>query len=710
MNKLKWNKNCGYLKASIYLIICLAIFCSVISTGIARTTLADEENISADPYVVRRFIDEDGREIEEVIFPDGPPEVKVAAVDVPEPDLLMGTNTLPYVPAFDWCYGCSATSAAMMFGYYDNMGYSNMYTGLTNSGVCPMDNSGWGSGECSLSATHMGYDGLAVRGHVDDYWVAFGNSGPDPYYSGAWTQHIHADCTADFMGTNQWNNQGSGYGNSDGSTRFFLWPSGDPMIDYTGLEPNARDGCHGMRLFAESRGYTVVTNYYQRIYGYPGTSPGKGFTYNDYKAQIDAGRPVMIQVTGHSMLGIGYNDPDTVYLHDTWDYATHSMTWGGTYDGWRQHTAVTVLELTPLGSPADISVSPTGFDETLAPNVVYPTTLTINNTGATSLIYSITDEDTTAAAFAQRENMEAGDSTWLGESPNSGIVGPSSSEDITVSFDTSGLSVGDYSADIVIASNDPDENPTIVPVDLQVYVPMPDLVISEKHEEWVDFGAKTYNIHYTVTNEGDLAAGASTTQIDIDASHIYHACPALNPGASDSVTIGPYVMFGDSDAISVCADTYDVVDESNEGNNCLENEWGTIITGVTAEVNCDALPGVSLQLFDSGGVTPIGSPATSDGSGDYSLAASVSTTGNYLVVASKAGYQDKSQAVTISALGQEYEVDFNGNYGLIPDTAPGIGGLDYFLLCMNLYLEDWGDCNIGMDTFLAVMNAYLELW
>ena len=134
------------------------------------------------------------------------------------------------------------------------------------------------------------------------------------------------------------------------------------------------------------------------------------------------------------------------------------------------------------------------------------------------------------------------------------------------------------------------------------------------------------------------------------------------------------------------------------------------VNGVTTQVNCDILPGVNLQLFDAGGVTPIGSPATSDGSGDYTLAASVSTTGTYLVVASKAGYQDKSQAVTISALGEEYEVDFSGNYGLIPDTAPGIGGLDYFLLCMNLYLEDWGDCNIGMDTFLAVMNAYLELW
>ena len=241
---------------------------------------------------------------------------------------------------------------------------------------------------------------------------------------------------------------------------------------------------------------------------------------------------------------------------------------------------------------------------------------------------------------------------------------------------------------------------------------MPDLIVSEKYEQWMDFGAKSYNVTYTIKNQGNAASGASQTRIYIDAG-LYdeqYVCPALAAGATDSRTVGPYTMSGDSDTILVYVDPAHSLDERDEDNNFLVNEWGTLITGVTNEVNCDTLPGVSLQLFDAGGVTPIGSPATSDGSGDYSLAASVSSTGTYLVVASKAGYQDESQVVNISALGQEYEVNFRADYGLIPDTTPGIGGLDYFLLCMNLYLEDWGDCNIGMDTFLAVMNAYLELW
>jgi sugar lactone lactonase YvrE len=64
--------------------------------------------------------------------------------------------------------------------------------------------------------------------------------------------------------------------------------------------------------------------------------------------EINAGRPVMIQVSGHSMVGVGYDDDtQTMYLHDTWDYQVHSMTWGGEYAG-MQHVAMSVFELEPL--------------------------------------------------------------------------------------------------------------------------------------------------------------------------------------------------------------------------------------------------------------------------------------------------------------------------------------------------------------------------
>jgi parallel beta-helix repeat protein len=300
---------------------------------------------TGNPYLVRTFVDEQGRLIDEIIVPGRPPEIKAAVAVVPEPNPAMGINTLSNVPAFNWCYGCSATSAAMMFGCYDNHNYTNMYAGPTNGGVCPMTNSVWGSGECPLSATHYGYDGLGVRGHVDDYWYAYG-SNIDPYF-GNWAEHTSANCTADYMGTNQYHN----WHNTDGSTRFYYNTDGSPLYDYTGYEPDGyRDGCHGLRLFAESRGYTVVTNFNQYIYGYNGNT--LGFTFSDFQSEIDAGRPVLIQVTGHTMLGYGYDTAgQIIYIHDTWDYSDHSMTWGGEYSG-MQHYGVTVIRLASSTPPS----------------------------------------------------------------------------------------------------------------------------------------------------------------------------------------------------------------------------------------------------------------------------------------------------------------------------------------------------------------------
>jgi len=190
---------------------------------------------------------------------------------------------------------------------------------------------------CPLSATLQGLDGRTTRGHVDDYWTGFMSSAPDPFL-GNWPEHAYGECTADYMGTNQ-----SSFLNIDGMTTFYFYPDGSRIYDFTGAEPQRRDGCHGMRDFVESRGYTVDTNFSQYISGYNGNI--KGFTFNDFKKEIDEGRPVLIHVEGHSMLGYGYDDADrTIYIHDTWDYLRHSMNWGEKYLD-MPHYAVTVIRL-----------------------------------------------------------------------------------------------------------------------------------------------------------------------------------------------------------------------------------------------------------------------------------------------------------------------------------------------------------------------------
>ena len=178
---------------------------------------------------------------------------------------------------------------------------------------------------------------------MDNYYVAE-DSSEDPYWdSGNNIQlrapHTDADCTADFMGTSQYTK----WSNLDGTTTFFFDGSGDQVIDETGYEPENRDGCHGMRLFAESRGYTVTNNYNQLIYPNPlFTGITYGFTFDNYKTEIDAGRPVLLHMGDYTALGIGYANPDTVYMHDTLDHDVHTITWGDTYLE-NQHYGVSVI-------------------------------------------------------------------------------------------------------------------------------------------------------------------------------------------------------------------------------------------------------------------------------------------------------------------------------------------------------------------------------
>ena len=97
-------------------------------------------------------------------------------------------------------------------------------------------------------------------------------------------------------------------------------------------------------------------------------------------------------------------------------------------------------------------------------------------------------------------------------------------------------------------------------------VPMSDLVVSSASATRVT--DTTYTITYTITNQGNLAAGACTTSIVIDGgTPITVACPALAAGASDTQTTAAQTLSGASDTIVVTADSANVVSEGNETNN-----------------------------------------------------------------------------------------------------------------------------------------------
>jgi len=319
------------------------------------------------------FVTADGESLTIMSMDSGP-----VPTGAPGPiiDPVPGSAHVLAVPTSTWSYGCSATSAGMIFGYYDRTGYADMYTGPTNGGLAPLTNLGPGIGEpipgsISLIVTMDGFDGRSGYGHVDDYWISISSTGPDPF-DGNWTEHTWGTCTADYMGTNQWKWDTNGDTNIDynvdGSTMLWMNSSAAPLHDYIipaayGLPQTAL--CHGMKLFAESRGYSVTDNYTQRIDTlYPG-----GFSYADYASEIDAGRPMMVQVSGHSMVGVGYDDDgSTLYVHDTWDNNLHSMTWGGEYDGMAMQ-AITVFQMAAASTPepATLGVAATLAAVGLAP-------------------------------------------------------------------------------------------------------------------------------------------------------------------------------------------------------------------------------------------------------------------------------------------------------------------------------------------------------
>jgi hypothetical protein len=265
-----------------------------------------------------------------------------------------GTNTLAG-PSYDWWYGCSPTSAGMMMGYYDRNGYAGLsYSNLVPGGVAETT-----TFPASNQWNYLVKNIIASQGYVNDFYrlngvpetgtsgkgLAYGKSGDDA------TTNLHAfNCLADFMGTSQ-----DSAGNVNGSTKFYYFSDGAKFYARDAFIQGvwSKDGMYGMDEYLRYAGYgtgllSADTNFYtQHIYS---TSFPLGFTFADYKAEINAGRVVMIQLDGHSVFGYGYDDNgQIVYLNDTWSAGVHSMTWGGSYSGLAEWGVVC---FTPTGGSA----------------------------------------------------------------------------------------------------------------------------------------------------------------------------------------------------------------------------------------------------------------------------------------------------------------------------------------------------------------------
>ncbi|MGE5462744.1 MAG: S-layer homology domain-containing protein [Syntrophothermus sp.] len=290
------------------------------------------------------------------------------------------TNAIS-LPGSNWVLGCSAGAAADIAAGQDQppqypitcslnaasleaasspallSGWTNLYAGPTNGGVMPVGYNPWSTWTDSLGdtyannpliASHKGLDGRTTRGTIDDYWVGYESEAPDPYITGKWTQHAWADAIGDYMFTSQ-----SAYENIDGATGFYTYQGwADPLTCdlMAAHNPPPADGTLGRRNFYWSRGYAVTDCYNQPT----DNVIAGGFSFDQLKAEIDAGQPVMLGLTNHSVVAVGYDTATkTVYIHDGWDYDTHSMLWGKEYSGMALQD-VSIVHAVPVAIFSDV--------------------------------------------------------------------------------------------------------------------------------------------------------------------------------------------------------------------------------------------------------------------------------------------------------------------------------------------------------------------
>ena len=133
----------------------------------------------------------------------------------------------------------------------------------------------------------------------------------------------------------------------------------------------------------------------------------------------------------------------------------------------------------------------------------------------------------------------------------------------------------------------------------------PDLVIIEKHEEWVDQSTGTYKVYFTVKNRGNIEAPSGhDVGLNIDGFEIEQKeIPVLlSPGATYNDSFGVTITLTDiADEIKVCADINNEVDELSE-DNCITNIWPPSISGHVYDAN-DITPieGAWVDVLDKGG-------------------------------------------------------------------------------------------------------------
>ncbi|MBN2500379.1 MAG: C39 family peptidase [Anaerolineales bacterium] len=216
-----------------------------------------------------------------------PPEWVSPPVEGPAVDALQASAILLDVPSYLWQHGCGPTATGMVVGYWDANGFPDLVPGDASSQTTAVD------------------EMMASTGHYNDYSLPIDDSGtgllPDKSEPPAGDEHT-SNSLADFMFTS-FSSHSNYYGWSYAS---HIGVSFEDYVDYVS-------------------DYVASSDLYWWA---------SGLTWEAYKTEIDAGRPVVFLVdtdgdgsTDHFVTGIGYDDDSGTPMYASWDTWYHTVRW-----------------------------------------------------------------------------------------------------------------------------------------------------------------------------------------------------------------------------------------------------------------------------------------------------------------------------------------------------------------------------------------------
>ena len=247
---------------------------------------------------------------------------------------LEGDVLLPYtMPQAEYMYGCACTATGMLLGYYDKYGYLGYDVSNIIDGDIAVYSRGLDGNKYDMDAfdTVLG-NFIANQNYVDLFY----DTTPEQelQYTLKQDDSLNTDvydCLASWLGTGQYWRYNKDFSTTYcfTSLEYLLNTSETITIDDLTMPIKFVDFKYGLYEYLATVGYTLDAALTASTLV---DVAGGEFTFEDYMAEIDAGRPVLISITGHQMVGYGYNETTReIIFDDTYD-ADQRMVWDGTYN------------------------------------------------------------------------------------------------------------------------------------------------------------------------------------------------------------------------------------------------------------------------------------------------------------------------------------------------------------------------------------------